>query len=349
MEHLLRPQQAGYALRADTRGANLAEYMILVGFIGVVAIAGFRAFGSRIDGKAEAHARCVETLSCGDGMASDAQTPLVGAAALPANAGAKESNGRPDEGGAANPDLDGDNEGAKYEKLDGEVAIQGTGDDRAFDETDVAQGSLSDCYLIASLGALALRDPAALERAVRDNKDGTYTVTFYEDGFWPWSGKQKVEITVTGEFPKKDGTWVYAKPGDEGREMWPMIIEKAYAEWKGDGDYGDIEQGNAKVPLEALTGRDGDNTTDYRSVYDRWERGEAITLLTPDVSDESKKKPLFADGKLYNNHYYYVVGVDREKGTVTLRNPHGWGKGEIVLTIEEVERHFEHMATVPTK
>jgi Flp pilus assembly pilin Flp len=332
-------------LLADTRGANLVEYMVLVGLIAILTLAGWRAFGSRIDAKAEAQARCIETFSCPGGTpgAADGQ-PLVGAAALPA----KESNGRPDEGGAANPDLDGDNEGAKYEKLDGEVAIEGPGDGRAVHESDVSQGSLADCYLAATLGGLALRDPEVLEKAVRDNGDGTYTVTFYEDGFWPWSGKEKVEITVTGEFPRKDGTWVYMKPGDDSREMWPMLIEKAYAEWQGDGDYGDIEQGNATVPMEALTGRDAESTTDFGSVYDRWERGEAITLLTPDMSDDSKKKAMFADGKLLFNHYYYVVGVNREKGTVTVRNPHGWHKSEIEIPIADVEKHFEHMASVPT-
>jgi Flp pilus assembly pilin Flp len=335
-------------IAADTRGANLVEYMVVVGLIAIVAMAGWRAFGSRVDAKAEAQARCIETFSCGAGTPAGADGQvLLGVAAAPE----KASDGRPDVGGAENPDLADDSEGAKYQKLDGEVAIQGAGDDRGIDESDVTQGGLADCYLAATLAELALRDPQVLEKAVRDNGDGTYTVTFYEQGFFWWEPDYyPVEITVTGEFPRKDdGTWVYMKPGDDNREMWPMIIEKAYAQWEGGGDYADIEQGNATVPMEALTGRDADDTTDYRSIYDRWDRGEAITLLTPDMSDHSKQKALYANGTLLFNHYYYVVGVDRAAGTVTVRNPWGWDKGTTVLKIEDLEKHFEHMATVPTK
>ncbi|MEJ7733109.1 MAG: C2 family cysteine protease [Polyangiaceae bacterium] len=337
-----------YALRADTRGANLVEYMVVVGLIAILAMFGWRAFGSRVDASAEAQARCIETFSCAAGVPTHADgQPLLGAAAMPA----RPSGGRPDFGGAENPDLAGDFEGATYQTLDGEVSITGAGEDRGFDESDVSQGDLADCYLAAALAELALRDPAVLEKAVRDNGDGTFTVTFYEKGVWWWEPDYyPVEITVSGDFPRKaDGTWVYMKPGDDGREMWPMIIEKAYAQWEGGGDYADIEQGNATVPMEALTGRDADATTDYRSIYDRWERGEAITLLTPDMSDHSKQKALYANGTLLFNHYYYVVGVDRQAGTVTVRNPWGWDKGTTVLKIEDVEKHFEHMATGPTR
>ncbi len=36
------------SLIRDTRGANLVEYIILVGVIALVAIAGFKAFGTRV-------------------------------------------------------------------------------------------------------------------------------------------------------------------------------------------------------------------------------------------------------------------------------------------------------------
>jgi Flp pilus assembly pilin Flp len=54
-------------LLRDTRGANLVEYIVIVGLIAVVALGGFRMFGGSVNGKVEAHAACVDSLSCGNG------------------------------------------------------------------------------------------------------------------------------------------------------------------------------------------------------------------------------------------------------------------------------------------
>ncbi len=40
-------------LAGDTRGANLVEYIILVGVIALIAIAGFKLFGNKVRGKVE--------------------------------------------------------------------------------------------------------------------------------------------------------------------------------------------------------------------------------------------------------------------------------------------------------
>jgi Flp pilus assembly pilin Flp len=37
----------------DTRGANLVEYIILVGVIALIAIAGFKVFGTKVQAKIE--------------------------------------------------------------------------------------------------------------------------------------------------------------------------------------------------------------------------------------------------------------------------------------------------------
>jgi Flp pilus assembly pilin Flp len=55
------------SLLRDRRGASLVEYVLLVGLVAIVALTGFRAFGSAILGKSEAQAACVESFSCGQG------------------------------------------------------------------------------------------------------------------------------------------------------------------------------------------------------------------------------------------------------------------------------------------
>lgn len=51
--------------RADTRGAGVFEYILLVGLIGIAALVGYQKYGKSIDDKITAQAKCVETLSCG--------------------------------------------------------------------------------------------------------------------------------------------------------------------------------------------------------------------------------------------------------------------------------------------
>jgi pilus assembly protein Flp/PilA len=39
------------ALVKDTRGANLVEYIILVGVVALIALAGFKIFGQKVNSK----------------------------------------------------------------------------------------------------------------------------------------------------------------------------------------------------------------------------------------------------------------------------------------------------------
>ncbi|MET0910817.1 MAG: C2 family cysteine protease, partial [Ilumatobacteraceae bacterium] len=97
--------------------------------------------------------------------------------------------------------------------------------------TDIDQGDLGDCWFLASLGAISQSDPGWITRHIRDNGDGTHTVTLYDrtgDGEY-----EPVEITVDGDFPvDADGDPVYSQPA-AGNETWAMLYEKAFAQWKG--------------------------------------------------------------------------------------------------------------------
>jgi len=46
----------------DNAGANLVEYIILVGVIALVAIAGFKIFGEKVDKKVQDQASKVEQI-----------------------------------------------------------------------------------------------------------------------------------------------------------------------------------------------------------------------------------------------------------------------------------------------
>jgi pilus assembly protein Flp/PilA len=76
-----------HALASDVRGAGLVEYIVLVGCVALLALAGFRVFGQKVTAKALAQAQCVLTFSCGPGHASgdDGEDGASGAEDEPQN------------------------------------------------------------------------------------------------------------------------------------------------------------------------------------------------------------------------------------------------------------------------
>ncbi|MBI5537779.1 MAG: hypothetical protein HY898_33955 [Deltaproteobacteria bacterium] len=49
-------------LLKDNRGANLVEYIILVGVVALIALAGFKFFGKKVTDKVNDQANKVETI-----------------------------------------------------------------------------------------------------------------------------------------------------------------------------------------------------------------------------------------------------------------------------------------------
>lgn len=214
---------------------------------------------------------------------------------------------------------------------------------------DVVQNELGDCFLLASLSALAAVRPAAIEAALTDHGDGTYTVRFFEK---QGRGRLRpVEIRVDADLPTRStGELVYAQGRAPG-ELWPALIEKAWATWK--GGYGELALGGyARDALTALTGAPVDFYNPMRALESRdlWQllteahaEGRAMVIGTGEAPREG----------LVPMHLYAVVGVREEAGEkrVTLRNPYGQGEptvdgrddGVFELTLRELRQHFEDL------
>ena len=63
--------------------------------------------------------------------------------------------------------------GYAYQAYAGQLFVNGAA------YTDIRQGQVGDCYLVASFGAVAKSDPGAISSMFMDNGDNTYTVRFY--------------------------------------------------------------------------------------------------------------------------------------------------------------------------
>ena len=94
----------------------------------------------------------------------------------------------------------GDFKGYSWDPITGTLFAQGAGERGGADPSDVDQISIGDCGLQATLAALADKNPELLEKMVTTNPNGSYTVTFYEDG-------KPIQIVVQPEVLRKaDGT-----------------------------------------------------------------------------------------------------------------------------------------------
>jgi hypothetical protein len=137
--------------------------------------------------------------------------------------------------------------------------LQERGDTAKISVSDLHQGQLGDCFLISSIGELALTHPTAISNMIQTNSNGTETVRLYEaaNGRLPTFGTtayKAVSVTVNDTFPS------YAVSGAAGqdvvgtqKEIWPQVIEKAVA--TEDGGYGGIAYGgNPMIAMEELTG-----------------------------------------------------------------------------------------------
>jgi Calpain family cysteine protease len=145
--------------------------------------------------------------------------------------------------------------------------VKQNGDASAVDLRDVTQASLGNCYFMSSLGAISSspKGRELIQNAIVENKNDrgavvSYTVTLYKpQTHWLGLGPTtftKVAVTVDAKFaqeaavPRGDGT---------AREVWPLVMEKAYAQLR--GGYNAIGHGGRPCDaMAAITGHPASRT-----------------------------------------------------------------------------------------
>lgn len=206
---------------------------------------------------------------------------------------------------------------------------------------DISQGGVNDCFLFASMAAIVNSDPNKIVNMIKNNGNGTYTVTFKGIGFF-----SSATQTVSADF-------VVGKHGNvtARKALWPLIIEKAYAQEKGGLDK--LEKGgNPGSAVDDLT-NDGSSRFNPQEKTAEFILGKLATamkekypttILSPKKEDASKEKKEMSDKTpgLYFWHAYTVLEVDEKGRRVKLFNP--WGgnhpNGDGWITIDQFKTFF---------
>jgi len=201
------------------------------------------------------------------------------------------------------------------------------GDTSAISVNDLHQGQIGDCFLISSIGELAINDPSFISNMIHVNANGTETVTLHEDanGWLPYvttTAFKSVQITVTNQFPNyavNNGTTQDAV-GNQ-KEIWPAVLEKAFSQLY--GGYGGIAGGGSPVyAMEALTGKVAQYNLQPASI--------TLTSLMADVSAhdlivmDTPNRGELPFG-LYGDHAYMFEGVTGSGSSAMVHLGNPWG------------------------
>ena len=178
--------------------------------------------------------------------------------------------------------------------------------------TDVYQGNVGDCYMLATLAETAYRSPSTIRDMFSDNGDGTYTVRFYQNG-------APTYVTVDNQLPSGGASFDHPNAGP----IWAALAEKAYVQLNASGwlkssvvganSYAALDGGGqVSVALAAIAGK----TSSYggTDIGADWAAGKSVWL------DTAANKNL---SYLVPNHVYAVVGYNPTNKLYTLFNP--WG------------------------
>ncbi|GCB70323.1 hypothetical protein scyTo_0010756 [Scyliorhinus torazame] len=163
--------------------------------------------------------------------------------------------------------------------------------------TDICQGALGDCWLLAAIASLTLNNEILSRVVPRDqNFDSDYAGIFH---FQFWQYGEWVDVIIDDRLPTKDDQLMFVHSAS-GNEFWSALLEKAYS-----------KDSTMFVSFKLLI-----------TVY-----FNLLHLIT-----SSEETEAITSQKLVKGHAYSVTGAEsvnyqgEEEKLIRIRNP--WGQVE---------------------
>ncbi|EYC16155.1 hypothetical protein Y032_0034g2828 [Ancylostoma ceylanicum] len=201
---------------------------------------------------------------------------------------------------------------------------------------DVKQNALGDCWLLAAIANLTLRDELFFrvvppDQSFTQDYAGIFHFHFWRYGKW-------VDVVIDDRLPMLNGK-LYSLHSQENNEFWSALLEKAYAKLY--GSYENLEGGFTAEALEDFTGgltesyilRNTEKSILLAVMVRGFQMGSLFGCGTEANPNEDENAESVMDNGLVFGHAYSVTALilvkDSSQGNnllVRIRNP--WGDTE---------------------
>ncbi|XP_066216246.1 calpain-9 [Saccopteryx leptura] len=197
--------------------------------------------------------------------------------------------------------------------------------------TDICQGGLGDCWLLAAIASLTLNEKALARVIPQDQGFGPGYARIFHFQFWQHS--EWLDVVIDDRLPTFRDRLIFLHSADN--EFWSTLLEKAYA--KLNGSYEALKGGSAIEAMEDFTGGVTETFTTKEAPVNFYEilekalkRGSLVGCsIDTRTAAESEARTPFG---LIKGHAYSVTGIDQvnfcgQKVELRrVRNP--WGQVE---------------------